>query len=439
MDISIQNAARTQFCGFRHGAGSLPGQPFETVPGILTAPNIIVLGASIMSAGFGGSSTLRSGLQDYAWAAGFTGTLHTRAASGDNIADTRARLADIKADPVLQATEGQNLYIVHTGGNNVSGPRPYPGGADTFTADYDSLMQDITSTDAVIPLPLTKRLYVAEPQVLDGDVDSEENGSKPYNENIIYPAIDQYAPDWRAAGQVPYANPYALADRWPQLLSEDGVHGYSASIARFILARIAARAMGHASGQSRSGMSILYSPQKGSPDEIGIGPINRMVSNGNGRYLNYPLLCGAIALDGGFEPFIEVTTNDVFQNASTNAGADTYARIADTRFHDLGIVNQGIYVQEAQVYELEFGQLTPGDTVRVSAVGVRNSGGASRRGVISLSDGQSLELDASNIAGSNQVTLAPVTVPSDGRLTLGLSVAAGSTYGYLHGVLLEFL
>ena len=439
MDISIQNAARTQFHGFRHGAGALPAQSFGPISGILTAPNIIVLGASIMDAAFGSAQTLRPVLQDYAQAAGFTGTLHVRSQAGENIAETRARLAGVQAESAIAATAGQNLYIVHTGGNNVSAIRPWPGGEAAFVSDYDALMLDITSTDAVVPLPLTKRLYTEEPQVAVGDIASEENGSKPYNENVIYSAIDQYAPAWRAAGQVPFVNPYELADRYPQLLSSDGIHGYGASIARFILARLSARATGRLPEQSRAGTAILYSPSKGDPNDISIGPINRFMSLGTGSFLNQPLLCGAVAVDDGFDPYIEVLTNDVFQEGSINAGTETYARIADTRFHDPELVNNGIYVQGTKVYELEFGQLVPGDIVRVSAVGVRNAGGANRRGLVALSSGQSLELDASTVVASNQVTFDPVAVPADGRLSLSLSVAPGSTYGYLHGVLLEFL
>jgi len=353
--------------------------------------------------------------------------------------DTRVRLSGVKAEAAFAATEGQNLYIVHTGGNNVSSRRPYPGYAADLTFDYDGLMQDITATDIVVPLPLTKRLYPSEPQVIAGDLASEENGSKPYNENIIYPAIDQYAPDWRVAGTAPYVNPYELADRYPQLLASDGIHGHGAPLGRYILARLAGRALGAPEGQSRAGMSFLYSPQKGNPRNMSIGPINRFLSYGASDFTNNPLLYGAVALDGRFDPYIETVTSDEFQNASNNAGVSTYARIADTRFHDPEIVNNGIYVQGTKVYELIFGHLTPGDTLRVSAVGVRSAGGATRRGLISLSDGQSIELDASDAAASNQVTFAPLTVPADGRLTLSLSVGAGSTYGYLHGVLLDFL
>ncbi len=438
MDISLQTGAINAFRS-ASGTGAPPApQGLSPLPGILTAPNVIILGASIMDAAFGDSQTLNPSMQAYAQAAGFTGTLHARSQGSENVADTSTRLTGVLAEPAIAATAGQNLYIVHTGGNNVSASRPWPGNAAQFSADYDALMQQATAADTVIPLPLTKRLYTTAPAVMDGDAASEANGSLPYNENVIYPAIDQYAPDWRAGAAAPFVNPYELAHRYPQLLNSDGVHGYGASLGRYILARIAARALGQVQGQSRAGTAILMSPEKGNPNDMSIGPINRFISYGGGSFQNNPLLCGAVALDGAFDPFLEVLTGDVFQNSSNNAGTETYARIPDTRFHDPQIVNNGIYVQGTKVYDLQFAGLTPGDTVTVTAVGVRAAGGTARRGLLALSTGEVLELDAANVAASNQVNFAPVSVPADGRLGVSLSVAPGSTYAYLHGILLEF-
>lgn len=443
MDIGLQTGAITSVIysgnSSNGGGGSQEPAGLTPIPGILDAPNVIVLGASIMDSGFGSGHVLRSSVADYALAAGFTGTLHTRSSSGARIADTQTHLAAVQAEADIAATAGQNLYLVHTGGNNVSAFRPWPGSEAIFSTEYTTLMQQITSSsDLVIPMPLTKRLYTSAPTVVHGDSASEENGSKPYNENIIYPAIDTYAPVWRTAGEAPFVNPYEIGDRYPQTVGSDGIHGYFASIARYILSRIAARALGKTKEASRRGTSILYSPEKGEPNNIAIGSVNRFMSWGGGSFQNCPLLYGAITEAGDFDPFIEVTTNDVFQNASTNAGTGTYARIPDARFHSTDVVNRGIYVQGTKTYQMIFAGLTPGDTLTVSAVGVRNASGTNRRGDLTLSTGQTLTLDASNIATSNQVTFDPVAVPASGEITLSLSVTPGATYGYLHGVMLDF-
>ncbi len=437
MHIGLYTGAIASTMHVPSGGGSQEPQGLTPIPGILDAPNVVILGASLMDGAFGSAQALNAPMADYAVAAGFTGTLHARSQSGDKIADTIIKHGAVATELALSSTAGQNLYVVHTGGNDVSSQRPWPGGQATFQSNYDTLIQQITATDAVVPLPLTKRLYTTPPEVVDGDLASEENGSKPYNENIIYPAIQSVAPDWRNAPGTPFVNPYELADRYPQLLSSDGVHGYGASLGRYILARLAGRALGKSQGQSRAGSSVLYSITSGEPNAMSIGPMNEFRSYPSG-FVNNPLLCGAVATDGAFDPFIELLRDGLFQNASSNAGTGTFARITDPRFHIPDLVNNGIYLQGTQVFTLEFAQLTPGDTVTLTAVGVRSASGTNRRGLLTLSTGQSLELDASNDAQSNQIVFNAVTVPENGSISLSLSVAPGSTYGYLHGVILDF-
>ena len=169
-----------------------------------------------------------------------------------------------------------------------------------------------------------------------------------------------------------------------------------------------------------------------------IGPVNRFRCYANENFQNHPLLAGAVRTDGTFDPFITLLTSGRMQNGSNNAGTGTFARIPDSRFHDADLVNNGIYVQGALSYNLHFDDLVPGDTVTITAVGVRNASGTNRRGLVTLSTGQALELDAANNAASNQIVFDPVTVPASGSITLSLTVAPGSTYGYLHGVMLDF-
>ena len=93
------------------------------------------------------------------------------------------------AKTALAAMESRNLYVAHTGCDNASGVRPGSGGTDNVAADYDTLIANVTAADALIPLPLTKRLYDRAASgypnyptdVVQGEVASEENGSLPYN------------------------------------------------------------------------------------------------------------------------------------------------------------------------------------------------------------------------------------------------------------------
>ena len=98
MHIGLHTGAITSAI---QGAGSTQQpQALSPLPGILDAPNIIVLGASIMDSGFGSAQTLNAPIADYAAAAGFTGTLHVRSQSGDTIADTTAKHAAAAAEPI---------------------------------------------------------------------------------------------------------------------------------------------------------------------------------------------------------------------------------------------------------------------------------------------------------------------------------------------------
>ena len=424
------------------GGGGTGGTGLQPITGILDAANVVILGASIFEGAFESADTVLPALTDFAAKAGFTGTLRSYARSGDTLTSTLLRHGDARTD--LAATEGNNLYVVHSGGNNVSFSRPYPGNATSFETDYTALMQAITATDRVVPLPLTKRLYGrADPNypnnpldVAQGDAASEANGSKPYNDAIILPAIATHAPDWLSASGAAHVDPYAFIDSHPETLSPDGVHGPNLSLARYVLAKLAGRAMGRALTDSRAGKSYLFDLRSGNPVDARIGAANLIQGYPDGVTAQ-PLFYGASAMDNSFDPHLVASTG-TFRNGTTGMDATCYPRLADSRFHDLALVGAGVYVQDAIAYTVRFAGLAPGDMVTVSCCGVRGAAGTNRSGTVTLTGGQSLTLNAASDAASNQVVFAPVPVPADGVLEVTLTVAPGSTYGYLHGILLDF-
>lgn len=429
------------------GGSGGSGGPGGGLAGILDAQNVVILGASVMRAAMGGASTgsLAGGaLRDFATAAGFTGTLYNYAESGNTVSSTIGHHQT--AQTALAATAGQNLYIVHTGGNNVSSNRPYPGGEGNFSSDYATLMANITATDTVIPLPLTKRLYgigdAGYPgnthDVVQGDAASEVYGAQPYIQNIILPAIASHAPDWLKGDGSAYVDPYAFVDAHPWILGPDGVHGPNFCLGRYILAGVAARARGQSQNDSRSGTAILYDIRKADPNTARAGLSNLICSFTDGDTKN-PLFPGAMTTDGGFDPFTTVRMGS-FQNNSDNTfgGTGVFNRLADSRFHDHALINEGIYVTTAKPLTLTFSGLPVGSQVQISCCGCRQASGA-REGRLTLTGGQSLVLNAATDAASNQVVFAPETVPADGILTLTYAPETGSSYGYLHGVILDFL
>jgi hypothetical protein len=408
---------------------------FAPLPGYLSASNIVVLGASIMSSAYGASGTPHAAQQAFAAAMGFTGVLRSYAASGDTVSGTLAKAATAKAD--LAASQGGNLYLIHSGGNNVTTARPYPGGAGAFAADYDTLVANLSvGGDKVLPLPLTKRLYSTAPLVIQGDAASEANGSKPYNDAIILPKIGAMAPDWLDATGKAHVDPYTHIDENPDIVGSDGTHGPGASLARFITARIAARAAGCRIGRSRAGKALLWRFKSGEPNTAAVGPVNEITAYVT--FQNNPVFPGAICTDGSKDYFIEARIGAYQAGSNAGPGVAGYARLADTRLHDSQIVTNSIYVQGAQVMPVTFTHLTPGDRVAVTAAGLRKTGGTSRIGRLTLTGGQVRDLNCAQDVASNQVVFDPVTVPPDGRIVLSLAVAPGASYGYLSAILLDF-
>jgi len=168
-----------------------------------------------------------------------------------------------------------------------------------------------------------------------------------------------------------------------------------------------------------------------------IAPINNILALQNG--LNYSVYFGAQFHDGSVDGFSDLRVS-TYQNGSTTGGggAGAIPRVADTRFHDPAILSKYIYGVAAMPITVTIGNLTPGDTVTVTAVGSRNSVGTARRADVTLNGGETFELDAATDAASNQITFAPITVPASGELVLEMVVSSGSTYCYLNALALDF-
>lgn len=430
--------------------GDAEASSLAPLAGVMDATSVNILGASITVGGFESGGNLRPAILHNFSAMGFTGTLRFYGQSGSQVDDALntqlpAAQADIAAQP--PGTQDTNLFILHTGGNNVSGQRPYPGGEATFSQDYNDLIDDASVNGLVVPLPLTKRLYNTAPIVTDGDTASEANGSLPYNENVIVPAIVAKAQDW-IVDSAPFVNPYELADQYPELLSSDGIHGYSKAFADYVLCQVAARGLGIAKGTSRAGKSVVIDYKLGDPNDsriLAAGNEFHTYTAASGLGLNHPHRYGALFTDGTLDPHIIIhhDRSGGLRNGSNTGTTEAYSRLADSRFHTEALVSTGFYLQGAdEPYTAIYDGLTPGDTVTVSVAAVRNAGGTSRVGDYTLTGtglaGETIQISGANDAASNQGTFAPVVVPDDGRLRLSVSVAAGSTYAYLTGVVLDF-
>ncbi len=140
------------------------------------------------------------------------------AVSGWNAADLLEAL-----DGFLAEHPHASYVGIHIGGNDVSPNRPYPGAAEPLEA---SLVEILTRVEKAGKVPILSRLsYRAYKKPGATEFDAEENGSLPYNVNILDPLIRQHCPRfYDAEAGRGIMDPYTWFKAHPEELSSDGVH-----------------------------------------------------------------------------------------------------------------------------------------------------------------------------------------------------------------------
>jgi hypothetical protein len=116
---------------------------------------------------------------------------------------------------------------VHIGGNDVTGGRPWPGDGTALSNNLEAIFYTIRSLgmEPVISR-ISFRAYTNDPAVVVGGViANEENGSLPYNTNVVDGMIQKYSPAFydfeQHAGRM---DPYTYFLDHTNELSADGVH-----------------------------------------------------------------------------------------------------------------------------------------------------------------------------------------------------------------------
>jgi hypothetical protein len=125
--------------------------------------------------------------------------------------------------------EVRYVYTGQVGGNDVTANRPYSTASQSskndLTTNYNAVIAAINNAPSVYGgfVTLDYRNYNSAPLV-NGTL-NQENGSKPYNENLFIPLIQAGAPDqYDTSRGVPFLHPYSCAVQKPWLISDDGSH-----------------------------------------------------------------------------------------------------------------------------------------------------------------------------------------------------------------------
>lgn len=130
---------------------------------------------------------------------------------------------------VLDDHPHARYVAIHIGGNNVSAERPYvskdsDSGDSQLAEQLEGIIQQIIAAGKYpIVSRISYRNYTSTPSVNNGA--NQENGSLPYNTNIVDPLITQYLPEQvNPSTGVSYVDAYGYFFEKPELISSDGVH-----------------------------------------------------------------------------------------------------------------------------------------------------------------------------------------------------------------------
>lgn len=187
---------------------------YAQVSGITT---VVVLGASILNGAFDDALEVLKAKSSLGL---IRLNVVDEAVSGETSSDLLARLPTVLADYAGQEGVG---CLVHIGGNDVSGSKPYSTASDdekyTLATNLQSIIELIKAEGhRVVLSDISYRTYAGSVPPLDA-------GSTPFNENIVWPLIKQKLPEcWDWEHDRPFVSMYNFVLENQELLAPDGIH-----------------------------------------------------------------------------------------------------------------------------------------------------------------------------------------------------------------------
>lgn len=419
---------------------------------IFDKSRIIVLGASITRQGFSdgmntptaNASIIQAGA-DLRAALGFRGSWHLLSVGGHTMAQTTEVAIQAKID--YKDTEGNNLYILDTGGNDVTNNRPYDSSEYAGLWSGLEFLADLlmSNGDELIILPLSKRLYTTSPVITAGNTAQAENGSKPYNDNVWYPFMAKYTPKWMQTPTSPFMDFYGFTERNEReaLRASDGVHhqpGSFTGIQQSILGGIVKGAKRISNvPENRRGRSYLINPSASFYTDytsfVNHCRIDQQGAANQGK--------GAYALlrdlsSGEFDFHMEWACRG-FRGWNTGGDATwAEAHIADPRMAGHSLFDRSSYIDAANAANtavISVRNLIEGESGTITLAGSRAVADNSRQATVTLNGVSVGTLNAANNAVSNSLSF-PFTVGANGSIEIVMSVSAGT--GHLSAMMVNF-
>lgn len=374
---------------------------------------------------------------------GYQGKLVNYAVSSQAFAGALTQMLDT----IIPAEKGHarsTFALMHQSGNDVTANRPYTSDQQAgYRANLDALANYLDSIGVKYGATgLTKRFYTTGATVTYNNPSSEANGSKPYNENCVYPWIQAKMPFfWDDANSKPKIDPYDWVEksRW-MITQSDGIHfrfNYDFIFMEWCLWRL----------------KQLYDNSKA--DVAGKSFVFRIASGASTPGM-MPTYRSGVNVIPKFRAYIEDTTGlpcphfavDVLGSSdSVSNGSGAAAIVADTRL--AGASMQTVYAYGASAetavlqnhIEVQHHGLPPGATGKLTVTGSRNATGANRVAEVLLGGASGTSagtFNASSDATSNQLGPVDFTVPADGVLKVHIKPYQTNTFAYLTAWALDF-
>lgn len=385
---------------------------------------IVVIGASVMRKAWhtdadAGSAPTRNTMRTALLAEGVDLPFYSYANSGDTAAQTNSAIDAILVDFDGESNVG---FLVHAGGNDFSSNGAYSGWSqsqkDDLSDEIESICQKIIAAGhQVILCPLSYRNYTYA-------ITDEEDGTKGANEEIYYPLIATYSSDWwDSVNSLPIMNIYkVIKDNANDFFAGvDPIHpAYpvgTAILQQYFAETLTANAvLPQWDGKER----VLCSVSSSLP------PNGNAVTADNGSILDLVDSEGNVISGSSF-------SLAGFAAASSNQGKANPANIAWNVVHR-DVTQHYVYTQDTATITISLGEDYAGRTGDVYISGARMSSATDRVAEFTVG-GNSDTVDAA--LDDPEFATLPFTLDSSGTLTIGVAEAAGSTYAYFSGALLE--
>lgn len=400
---------------------------------------VVMIGASIMNNTFGKSLTTPNNtatnllaaeghnLPVYGWATGST----TLADADEHYLEARAAFPNA-------------LIVMHFGGNDVSSFRPYPGGLATIESRLAALLA-VTQDDArFYPASLTFRDYD------DTTFQTPDNGSRPYNENVLIPWIAANFPHAMANYGRPKLDFYrrVLVD-FETWLSADNIHLAGTGTTQFrawVVARVADLLEGVTPPLIEE---RVYTAPPVDPDpEPGTYPlsvVNMAMDTSQIPYNNFQVEAPApvppISVFDVEGVSTGITGQITFTPPQTTIGTTNPGRGRNSSGRVLGlsaynknllcteVVRDSLYVTTSVVGTITLTGCVPNAQYKIGVVGSREA--TTVRNTVLNINGTTLTWDTSET--TVQVRTATVTATAGGVITISLSCGPSTSFAYLNG------